>query len=227
MSTVPPNDRQPPMRENGDTDLDQSLKLAHQPKERNCDLNGISDTGSPAGPCQEINIYLVPLNRRGRYRAELADGTVLCLSRQPFLDAARALISAGFAPDLVLICWRRGSANWALRATLGEAAKLTVDETKTCFARWKPFSSSAVCPPVRFSVGAAASLAAGAANSPVGPPDDADQQDIRRRPRTGDARTLSLTDRAAAGFNNAETLSTTSREEEPACLTDEELAPKR
>lgn len=171
-------------QQNGHTDLDQSLKLAHQPKKRNCDLNGISEAGSPAGSRQEINIYLVPVNRRGRYRAELVDGKVLCLSRQPFLDAARALIAAGLTPNSVLIGWRRGSAAWVLKATLGEAAKLTVDETKTCFARWKPFSSSAVCAPVRFSDGAATSLAAGVANSPSAPPGDPDQHDIRRR-RTG------------------------------------------
>lgn len=91
------------------------------------------------------------MNRHGRYRAELADGTVLCLSRQPFLDAARVLITAGFHPDTVLVGWRKGEAYWALKAALGKAARLTVDETRTCFARWKAFSSSAVSPPVRFS----------------------------------------------------------------------------
>jgi hypothetical protein len=60
------------------------------------------------------------------------------------LDGARALISAGYSPDALLVGWRKGNACWALRARLGEAAKLTVDEAKTCFARWKPFSSSAV-----------------------------------------------------------------------------------
>ncbi len=101
---------------------------------------------------------MVPASRHGRYRAELADGTALCLSRQPFLDAARALISAGFKPSSVLIGWRRGSAAWALRATLKEAAKLTVDETKTCFARWKAFSSSAVGAQKRYSEGEAIPL---------------------------------------------------------------------
>jgi hypothetical protein len=118
--------------------------LAHQRKETNCTVSAISDVGSPSSAGTQLNIYWEPVDRRGRYRIELADGTVLAVSRQPFLDAARALISAGYSPGIVLFGWRKGSAIWSLRGRLGEAAKLTVDETKTCFARWKPFSSSAV-----------------------------------------------------------------------------------
>jgi hypothetical protein len=71
------------------------------------------------------------VDRRGCYRAEPADGTVLAVRWQPFLDAARTLILAGSRPDTLLVGWRKGSHPWALRARVGEAAKLTVGG-----ARW-------------------------------------------------------------------------------------------
>ncbi|WP_338821501.1 hypothetical protein WDM22_22640 [Bradyrhizobium septentrionale] len=114
---------------------------------------------------------MVSANRHGLYRAELADGTVLCLSRQPFLDGARALIAAGFNPGSVLIGWMRDSTAWALSATLGRAAKLTVDETRTCFARWKAFSSSAVGPQRRLVEGGAI-LPPDSGNASPGSPHD-------------------------------------------------------
>ncbi len=126
-------------QQNEHSNLNQALELAHGPKERNCDQSAILGIGSPSTPSTQLNIYWEPVDRRGRYRAELADGAALVVSRQPFLDGARALISAGYSPEAMLVGWRKGSACWALRARLGDAAKLTVDEAKTCFARWKPF----------------------------------------------------------------------------------------
>jgi hypothetical protein len=88
---------------------------------------------------------LEPVNRRGQSRASFPDGTVLLASsRQPFLDAARVLIASGYDPDSWLEAWRAGATAFALRGRLGIAAGLTVDETKTAFAKWKAFSSSAV-----------------------------------------------------------------------------------
>lgn len=95
--------------------------------------------GSSTGPIERddkaavgtIKIILVPVNRRSRSCASLRDGTLLVgSSRRPFLDAARVLIAAGG--------WRPGATAFALRARLGIAAGLTVDETKTVFAKWKP-----------------------------------------------------------------------------------------
>src|SRR5258707_15847026 len=45
--------------------------------------------------------------------------------------------------------WRPGAPQFAMCAVLGVAARLTGDETRTVFARWKPFSSSAVASPAR------------------------------------------------------------------------------
>jgi hypothetical protein len=97
-----------------------------------------------------LTVILEPVDRHGRSRASLPDGTILVeSSRQPFLEAARVLMAAGHSPDSWLEGWRPGSSTWALRARLGIAAGLTVDESKTVFAKWKPFSRSAVSPPIR------------------------------------------------------------------------------
>jgi hypothetical protein len=68
----------------------------------------------------------------------------LCTSRQPFLDAARVLVSQGYHPNTILIMRHAGSSVEALRASLQLAARLTVDEFNgTRFARWKSFLNSA------------------------------------------------------------------------------------
>jgi hypothetical protein len=131
-----------------------------------------------------INVYLEEIDRRGRHKATLADGTVLAVSSQPFVDAARALIAGGYNPEAVLVGWRKGGPNWVLRSGLGTAAKLTVDGTKTVFAKWKPFSSSAIASSMRFSGtagtgGEPAEAFSGAATYERDPPDK------RRRPRQG------------------------------------------
>jgi hypothetical protein len=108
-----------------------------------------------------IKIVLETINRRGRSSASLPDGTVLVRSsRQAFLDAARVLIAAGYDPDSWLEGWRPGSTAFALRARLGVASGLTVDETKTVFAKWKAFSSSAVAASIDHSEIPATTLAA-------------------------------------------------------------------
>jgi hypothetical protein len=67
----------------------------------------------------------------------------LCTSRQPFLDAARALIALGCQPNAILVMRHSGSSVEAIRASLQVAARLTVDECNgTRFARWKAFSNS-------------------------------------------------------------------------------------
>jgi hypothetical protein len=145
----------------------QRLELAHPSKEPLCDKNGNCGIGSPdkqsapeasvppdplaeskgtvepdgRGRVGAILILLESVDRRGRSSASLPDRTILVgSSRQPFLDAARALIAAGHDPGATLEGWRPGATAFALRARLGTAALLTVDETRTVFAPWKPFS---------------------------------------------------------------------------------------
>jgi hypothetical protein len=67
----------------------------------------------------------------------------LCTSRQPFLDAARALLALGCHPNAILVMRHSSSSVEALRASLQVAARLTVDECNgTRFARWKSFLNS-------------------------------------------------------------------------------------
>jgi hypothetical protein len=77
-----------------------------------------------------VMITVTPTARRpGHYDARLEDGCVIVkASRQPFLDAARALINRGADPSTILEMWHDGAAHHALRAQLGHAAKLAVEE---------------------------------------------------------------------------------------------------
>jgi len=73
-----------------------------------------------------------------RFMASL-DGRVLVQSsRQPFLDAARVLVGEGHDPGAMVAMRHVGSAEDAMRARLGVAARLTVAEAATRLARWKP-----------------------------------------------------------------------------------------
>jgi hypothetical protein len=87
--------------------------------------------------------------RNGRFEARLdGDDRVLCVSRTPFFDAARELMANGYDPNLTLIMRHAGSDTDSLRAKLGTAASLTVEETDygPKLRRWKPFSTLAVAP---------------------------------------------------------------------------------
>jgi rubredoxin len=67
--------------------------------------------------------------RLSRFGARLrGDDRVLCVSDQPFVDAARALIAEGHDPETALVMRHKGSETIAPTARLGAAAKLTVRE---------------------------------------------------------------------------------------------------
>ena len=84
-------------------------------------------------------------DRHGRFEARLADGEIIIrASTQPFFDAARVLVARGFNSEAVLQMVRENGTE-SLRALLGEAAKLTVEEggrISPRFRRWKPFDPS-------------------------------------------------------------------------------------
>jgi hypothetical protein len=80
-------------------------------------------------PHRSIQIFIDCVDSRGRFAARLENGTtVVQQSRQPFLDAARVLLRAGFAPDTLLITRRTNSTTVSLRGFIGNAAQLTVEE---------------------------------------------------------------------------------------------------
>ena len=104
-----------------------------------------SENRPPLTEATSLKIILQARNRRGQFSACLPDGTILVRSsRQPFLDAARTLLDSGYPATTWIEGCRPGAATFALRARLGAAAGLTVNETKISFARWKAFSWSAV-----------------------------------------------------------------------------------
>jgi hypothetical protein len=91
-------------------------------------------------------IVTAALGRAGAFTARV-DGAELCTSRKPLLDAARRLIELGYNPGSFVEMWHAGADHFSLRARLGDAAKLTVDEHNgTVFGPWKPFPRSAVQP---------------------------------------------------------------------------------
>ena len=77
----------------------------------------------------------------GRFDAVVDGNVIVTATRQPFLDGARALLAEGANPQATIILKHPGSETDCLRARLGAAAKLTVEESnrgKPTFRRWKP-----------------------------------------------------------------------------------------
>jgi hypothetical protein len=86
------------------------------------------------------------------FGARLVDGDrMFAPSRTPFCDAARQLLDLGCDPAAVLVMKHAGSAVESLRAAIGVAAALTVEESAhgPVFRRWRTGSPSAVEAPSR------------------------------------------------------------------------------
>jgi hypothetical protein len=89
-------------------------------------------------PAAEIVVLARP---GGTFEARWQD-RILCRSRQPFLDGARALLALGLPPETVLVMRHAGSDTEALRSTIGAASRLTVqenDKTGPALRRWNAF----------------------------------------------------------------------------------------
>jgi hypothetical protein len=101
--------------------------------------------GRPAPSIQHSIIVIVaPLDRRGRFSVRFDGRSLVSASRLPFCDGARELVRLGYQPELVLLMRHEGSSAVALRSTIGEAAKLTVEDSDRGppgFRAWKPFIS--------------------------------------------------------------------------------------
>jgi hypothetical protein len=97
---------------------------------------------------QTLSRYTIFIEARvkGRFDVRYHDrgDNVLLVSRQPLLDCARLFLSLGANPEAIIAMRRRGKHWDDLFGPIAVAAKLTVDETKTIFAQWKPFPQSAV-----------------------------------------------------------------------------------
>jgi hypothetical protein len=79
----------------------------------------------------------------GKFEAYEGD-RLLCVSRQPLLDAARVLLAEGADPDTPIAMRHVGADYDALTSTVGGAAKLIVTERDKgkkgpVFEPWRPF----------------------------------------------------------------------------------------
>lgn len=104
-------------------------------------------------PADELEIR-VAATSGGQYRATLQwDASLLCVSRVPFLDAARVLLGRGYDPQTKLIMRHEGSGTDCLHATIAAAAAMTVEETKfgPRLRDWKANSALEGSPQSRFS----------------------------------------------------------------------------
>jgi hypothetical protein len=64
----------------------------------------------------------------------------------PVLQLCRLLVAAGIDPGRPLHAYRHNNVLCLIVCSIGEGAKLTVDESRTAFARWKAFPHAAVSP---------------------------------------------------------------------------------
>jgi hypothetical protein len=75
----------------------------------------------------DVGILLVP-HGIGRFVATLNGMTIIKPTRQPFFNAARALLQLGYDPTLRLCARHQGATIIAMSSTIGEAAKWAIEE---------------------------------------------------------------------------------------------------
>jgi hypothetical protein len=92
----------------------------------------------PHGEQQRLVIIIAPVDQRGGFSARL-NGRLLVTSRTPFLDAARCLIAEGSDPFSIIVMRHAGSEIDALRARLGVAAGLIIEERNARAPRFVPY----------------------------------------------------------------------------------------
>jgi hypothetical protein len=108
-----------------------------------------------AAQAATLSITVVPIDRRGRYRVYLGPRLLVAGTRTPLLDCARELIRLGADPDAIVVMRHAGASHDALRARLGTAAGLTVDEDR---CRFRPVRGRDTASPVRQTVRAYAGI---------------------------------------------------------------------
>lgn len=122
----------------------------------------------PLKPVQCLTVVVCPMpGQPGHFAARLrGDRQILCASRSPFLDSARVLLARGaYDPLIQLEMLHDGAASPSLRAKLGVAANLIVEETALgpVFRSYRIALPSAVEAPRAPATEAAATLIANSA----------------------------------------------------------------
>jgi hypothetical protein len=90
----------------------------------------------------EINSLPVQVGQdHQRWQAWLEDGELLCVAREPFLAAARALLERGVSPGERLAMRHKGADHVSLTSTVGGAAALRVSDDPQGQPRFRKFES--------------------------------------------------------------------------------------
>ena len=92
-----------------------------------------------------VHLTLHPAGSMGRYTVTIdtQDRPIIPATRQPFFNAARELLHSGISHGTELTASHVGSNIIAMRSTVGEAAKWTIEETSKHGMRkvpWRPFA---------------------------------------------------------------------------------------
>ena len=85
------------------------------------------------------DLIIEPVTPYGQYSASLGSEVIVASSREPLLAGARALLAQGAHPDSIITTRHRGALGWALRSTVGAAARLTVRERARGGIRFAPY----------------------------------------------------------------------------------------
>jgi len=87
-------------------------------------------------------ISLAPSTHPGKVTATSSDGYIFTASEPLFADARYWQAVGAPSTATITTIWSSGPGHWALRSTIGHAAKLMVREGKrdtSQFAKWTPF----------------------------------------------------------------------------------------
>jgi hypothetical protein len=111
----------------------------HDGQQVNPQIHGLQRLAADLPRPRQIIVIVTPA-ASGLFSAAFEGRRIIRVSRQPLLNSARILIAAGYDPAAIICIRHHSSDGNALRARLGIAARLTVDEHNgTAFACWKPF----------------------------------------------------------------------------------------
>lgn len=93
-----------------------------------------------------VEIVFVPADKPGTYWPMFDGERLTKATKQPFFDAARALLKRGLLPDTSMVSRHTGSNVIALQSTVGEAARWSVSEPDRGKAKRIPYVAYAPSP---------------------------------------------------------------------------------
>src|SRR5262249_6475146 len=117
-------------------------------------LNSQQAKSPQAAPPAQAAVVIVAWPRgRGLFDARVDRQVIVAKTREPFLSACRVLLQRGWDPNRVAVMRHACSSTIALKAPIGVAAGLTVEEgsgERIRLRRWRPPPSGGLNAPVEF-----------------------------------------------------------------------------